>query len=181
MLCQDAFRVKLDAKDGPGCMADGHDLTIGCKSVHDQRLRQVARLDRQRMIAHDLIRLWQTLEERAAVMSDLADLAVANFLRRHDLAALGCANALMPQTDAQNRQFGIGFLDELDADARFLGRAGAGRQDNAVRIQRQRGISTKFIIANDLGAGANFFQVMDQVPGETVIIVDDEDMFRTGN
>jgi len=68
-------------------------------------------------------------------------------------------------------------LHQLDADTGFVRRTRTGRQDDTVRLEGKGLCDGEFIIADDLCVGANFFQIVDEVPGEAVIIVDDEDLF----
>ena len=65
--------------------------------------------------------------------------------------------------------------DQIEADPRLVGRARAGRDEEASRAACQRLPGGQRIVARDLNLGAQLHQVMDQVEGEAVVIVDDQD------
>ena len=69
--------------------------------------------------------------------------------RSNHRAAKDLAYRLMTETDSQDRNPRGGLLDQLEANARVVGRAGAGRQHNGVRLARQRVHNADFVIAKD--------------------------------
>src|SRR5205085_6583507 len=83
----------------------------------------------ERVIAARLEALGQALEEPAAVMLDLARLAVDEPLRLADLAAEGLDDHLVAEADAERRHAGAEAPDELDRDACVGGPARTGRDD----------------------------------------------------
>ena len=82
----------------------------------------------------------------------------------------------MAEADAEDRQVFGRLLDQPHTDAGLVGRAGAGRQENAVRTGGEGFLDRHFIIADHARFRAQLFQIMDEIPGEAVIIVDDEDL-----
>jgi len=59
-------------------------------------------------------------------MRHLGELAVHRRRRAHHVAAEGLADRLQTETDAEQRDRGLSFLDEVETDAGFVRRAGAG-------------------------------------------------------
>ena len=57
-----------------------------------------------------------------------------------------------------------------------FGRARAGRDDDAVRPPREQLVGGLGVVAHDLGLGAQLAQVLDEVVGERVVVVDHEDL-----
>ena len=96
--------------------------------------------------------------------------------RPHDFAAIGLADRLMAEADAEDRNRRAGRLDEVEADSRLLRRAGAGREHDGVGPRGDHLGDAISIIAVDRHVGAERAQIMHQVPGEAVVIVDQRDV-----
>ncbi|GAA3300473.1 hypothetical protein GCM10020295_41320 [Streptomyces cinereospinus] len=88
--------------------------------------------------------------------------------------AVGDLHRLHAEADAEDGHPGGGAVpDHVDADAGLLGRAGAGRQQDAVEtVVGVRGAD--LVVAPDLALGTQLVQVLDQVEDEAVVVVDDE-------
>ena len=98
-----------------------------------------------------------------------------------DGAAEMLADCLMAETYAHQRLARIGAgRDQIEADARLVGRAGAGRNEEACCIGAQRLGGGHRVIALHAHLGPQLHQVMDEVEGEAVVIVDD-DYLRGGD
>jgi len=94
----------------------------------------------------------------------------------HDLAAEVLADRLVAEAHAEQRAFlGGAGGDQVEADTRLVRRAGAGRDQEALRTAGEGFGRGQRIVAHHFHLGAQFHDVMDQVPGEAVVIVDDED------
>jgi hypothetical protein len=78
------------------------------------------------------------------------------------------------QAHAQDGQLAGEALQRGHADAGFGWRAGARRQHEAVRPQRGDFVEGDFVVADDLHFFTQFAEVLDQVEGEAVVIVDHE-------
>src|SRR2546422_9185284 len=59
------------------------------------------------------------------------------------------------------------------------GRAGPGRDHDALGRHRHDPLDVRRVVAHDLEVGAELAQVLDEVVGERVVVVDDEDHRRT--
>jgi len=177
MLRQDAFGVKLYAVERACLVVDGHDLAVSAEGVGDQFVGQIFGADRQGVVAYGVEGLGQAFEKRATCMGDGADLAVANLACGDDLAAHCLSDALMAEADAEDGKDFWGLADQFDANACLVRCAWAGRQDHAVWFQGESLCDGELVIADDLCVCANFLKIVDEVPGETVIIIDDEDVF----
>src|SRR3546814_7612269 len=82
----------------------------------------------------------------------------------------------MAQAYAQQRRARIGAGgDQIEADPRLIGGARAGRQQESLRAGGERLPGGDGVVADDVHLRAQFHEIMDEVPGEAVIIVDDED------
>jgi len=107
---------------------------------------------------------------------NIADLAMHQVRRADNPAAVGLTNRLMAETYPENRQMAIGLPDKIKADARLIGGAGAGGQDNPVNKPGfsvgQYFFNRDGIIAHDLYILSYFAQIVKQVIGKAVIIID---------
>ena len=84
-------------------------------------------------------------------------------------------DGLVAKAYAQDGHCPVRLADYIDADACLVGRAGPRRQDNAFRLQGQSLAGADLIIADHLRLCAQFPQEMEQIPGEAVVIVDQQD------
>jgi len=96
-------------------------------------------------------------------------------LGAHDGAAECGADALMAQANAEDRQLAGKALDGADRDAGLGRRARTGRDHEAVdALADPFGdfVERDLVIAGDLHVGAQFTQVLDDVVGKAVVVVD---------
>src|SRR5690606_1008552 len=109
-------------------------------------------------------------------MADIVHLAMQDTVRAHDLASERFTDGLMAKTDAEKRYlpFGRG-ADQIDADSRLSRIAWARRDHDTVRVHRQSLWHVKRVIAPDGDFSPGFAQIMHEVPGEAVVIVDQKD------
>ncbi len=167
------LRVELDALGGQLAVAGAHHHAaevggqlelVGEVGVGDQRV-----------VAAGDHRGRQPGVDRLAVVLDLGVLAVDR-LALDDLAAEDLDHRLVAEADAEHRRPGLGEgADRLAGDPRLGGRAGAGRDDEAVGAALQQLADLGLVVADHLELGAELTQVLDQVVGEGVVVVDDED------
>ncbi len=68
--------------------------------------------------------------------------------------------------------------DRLDRDPRLGRRAGPGRDDEAVGAALEQLLDLGLVVADDLDLGAKLAQVLDEVVGEGVVVVDHEHAHR---
>ena len=106
---------------------------------------------------------------------DLGKLAVDGDRRAHDPAAERLADGLMPEADAENGNALRGFVDQIEADSRLVGGAGTRREHDRVRIGREHVGARELVVAVDDDLRPQSAEVMDEVEGETVVIVDEHD------
>ena len=86
----------------------------------------------------------------------------------------------MSEADAQQRQLAHEPLATFDRDARLGGRAGAGRDDHAVRLHLEQLVDRDLVVAKDLDVerAVDLAQPLDEVVGEGIEIVDERDHGR---
>ena len=94
--------------------------------------------------------------------------------RADDRPAEHGANRLMAETDAENRCRLTHVPDHAHRHARFLGPARPRRDDDALGFRGHDIFERHDIVAHDLNARAKLAQVLHQVVGERIVIVDDQ-------
>ena len=114
-------------------------------------------------------------EHGAALVADLGHLAVHGDGRAHDVAAESLSDGLMAEADAEHRDALAGATGEVEADAGLAGRARTRRQDDGVRLEREDRVGGGLVVAHHLDRAHQGADQMDEVPGEGIVIVDDQD------
>ena len=138
-------------------------------------------LDHQRVIARRGVGRGEVCENAAAVMRYRGGFPVHQSATHHATAEV-LADGLMPETYAEQGPRRLCTCgDQLEANACFIGGAGAGRDEIAAMVPVQRLLCSDGVIADDFDFRAQFHQVMDEVEGEAVVIVDYEDGSEIGH
>ena len=177
MLGGNAFGMELNAVDGQVAMAEAHDRPVVAGGVDEQAVGNI--LHDERVIARRGKGRRDTNEKPGAVMGDRRCLAVHQTAAHHAPAEI-LSDGLMAQTHAQQRLACIGAgTHDVEADPGFIGGAGTGREQERF-CAGGHGLSGRHgIIADDFHFGAQFHEIVDEVPGEAVVVVDDKDHDRT--
>ena len=93
-----------------------------------------------------------------------------------DLAAERLPHRLVAEADAERLDAGLGEAAHgLDADAGLVGRARAGADDDAVVVVLQQLVDGCDVVADHFEVGPELAQVLDEVVGERVVVVDHQD------
>jgi hypothetical protein len=106
---------------------------------------------------------------------DFAGFAVHQFGSTHDFAAERRADGLMSQTHSQHRHIARKMADQFNADSGLLRRARPGREQNPLGVHRLYVGNGELIVPAHQHVGAQFAQILDQVVGEGIVVVEDED------
>src|SRR5581483_7839473 len=109
-----------------------------------------------------------------AVVGDLAGLAMHEFRRANHLATECGTNRLMSQTHSQQRYLGGESPDQFNADSSLLWSARPRRQKNPVRTHPFHIRHRKSVIAPDYNFFAQLTQVLHQVVGKGIVVVENE-------
>src|SRR6202044_3824248 len=117
----------------------------------------------------------QTAEEAARIVRNARHLAVHRRWRPNNVAAKRLPDRLMTEADPEYRRRFAAHANEVETDAGFVRRARAGRENNGVRLVAERVRDRDLIVAPHRHVRAQLAQVMDEVEGEAVIVVDQRD------
>ena len=175
VLGGDRLGVELDAPLGAGAVGERHrDAVVGpgdLLQLVGQRPGQA-----ERVVAGRLEAGRDAGEERRAGVLDRADPAVQRLRRRHHPAAVGPAEALVAEADAQQRR--LAAADRLGADAEValaLGPARPRREDDVVELQPRQLVPARLVVADDDRLPAvHLRQQLEEVVGEGVVVVDQQ-------
>ena len=117
----------------------------------------------------------ESAEDGLAVVLDRAGLAVHQVLGADDLSAESGADGLMSEADAEHGNFAGEVADDVDADAGVLRGAGAGGDDDALGMHGGDFGDGHLVIAAHFDVSAQFSEILDEVVGEGIVVVEDED------
>src|SRR6185369_5951005 len=176
MLGEDRFGMELHALDGQLLVAHPHDFAVFSPGRGNQVSRARGLLDGQRVIAVDGEFFGQPGKDAFARRRDDAGLAVHELLRTHDLAAECCPHGLVPEAHAQDRQLAGEMADGVDRNARFGRRAGTRRHHQVIWVALRNAFDGDLVIAKHFDLRAELAEVLHQVVGEAVVVVDHEEL-----
>src|SRR5579885_201976 len=168
----DGLGMELHALDAKRAMAEAHDLVFRCASADFEAFGHRIPFDDQRMVAHRVERTWNRFEDGLAVVEDRRGLAMHQARCADDPSAKRFADALMAEADAEDRQLRRKLTQDRHRDAGFFRRARAGRDHNRVGSERARTSNVDRIVAPDDDFGSQLAEVLDEVVGKRVVVVD---------
>src|ERR1035437_6679173 len=174
VLGGDALGMELHAVHRQARMRETHHQAIVGFGIDGQLARHAGAFHHQRMIARGVERPVDAAEHAGAGVLDLEHLAVGR-RRAHHFAAERLPDRLMPEADAEDRNRWRGLGDEIEADAGFVRGAGAGRQHDGFRLGGDHIGGPNLVVGMDDDVRPPPAQVMEQVEGEAVVVVDQND------
>jgi hypothetical protein len=92
-----------------------------------------------------------------------------------DAAAEGLADGLMSEANAQQWSLAGKVADQRDADPGFVRSARSRRDDNSLWLHCFDFVDRDLIVSADLDVFPQLSQILDQVVGERIVIIEDED------
>src|SRR5262249_28653580 len=159
-------------------MPHAHDLAvIGPRrdlEVRGHRVRQY----HQRVVARRRERVRQVREDAVTVVANLGCLAVHLSLGSGDRTAEGLADRLMSEAYAEDRRVLAEAPDDLERHSGVVRGAGAGRDHDPLGRERSDAVGVYGIVADHVQLGAELAEILHEVVGEGVVVVDDEDHAR---
>src|SRR5437867_8573735 len=158
-----------------GSVAQPHDhAVLGARRDLEVR-RNAPRVDHQRVLARRLERIRKPPEDRAAVVRDAAGLAVHQRRGADDVPAEGLPYRLVTEADAESRQPPGEDPHRFERDARLIRRLRARGDDDRPRTARRDPVHRDPVVPIHLHLGSQLKKILDQVVGERVVIIDDDD------
>src|SRR5207253_5111773 len=141
-----------------------------------ERCGQRGGVDHQRVIARGLEWIRHPPEQPPAVVVNRRRLAVHDAAGSHDGRAEGGTDRLVAEADAQNRNGPREALDQRHRDARLVRRAWPGLDDHAVGTKGGDLLERDRVVATDVHVGAELAEVLHEVVGEGVVVIDHEEL-----
>src|SRR5439155_21418642 len=175
VLGGDALGMELHAVDRELAMRNAHDEAFIGLRAERKLVRQAVAIDYQRMIARRLERRIDAAEHPGAAVPDLGELAVHRHRRAHDLSAERLADCLVTEAYAENRNALRGLVDQIETDARLVRRAGTRREHNRIRVGGEHVGACELVVAMHGYLRPQPAEIMDEVEGEAVVIIDQDD------
>src|SRR3954452_6135291 len=165
--------VELHSLGGQLAVADRHHGAVRPGRALEA-VRQV-RIDDERVVAPGHERGFEAAEDRPAVVLDRCGLAVDR-LAAHDPSPERLGQRLVAEADAQHghadaRQRG----DRRHRHARLVRRARSRRYHRAVRRALDQLLDRGHVVAHHLGLRPQLAEVLDEVVGERVVVVEHQD------
>src|SRR4051794_3316639 len=170
---ENGLGMELDALGGQLAVTDGHDR-VAVPGGALETVRKL-RIDHKRVVAPGYERGFEAAEDRPAVVLDARRLAVDR-LAADDPAAERLRHRLVAEADAQYRHAGLRQRrDRGHRHARLAGRARTRRDDRLVRRPLDQLVHRRHVVAHHVEVGTKLAQVLDEVVGERVVVVEHED------
>jgi len=154
-------------------MLQSHDQSIISAGGYGEAGRQAFLFDNERVVACCLKAFGQSFEDAFAAMDNGRYFTVHQMGCAHNLAAICLTDGLEAETDTKNGDFTVVALDKFKADACFIGRAGAGGKHDGFCFGFQDLIDRDLVVSNDLAFGTKFAEIVNQIIGEAVVIIDE--------
>jgi hypothetical protein len=164
--------MKLHAFDRQAAMAQPHDLAVLGRGADLEARGQAVALHDQRVIARRHEFLWQGLENPLPIMPDARHLAVHHLPGAHHRAAERLSDRLVPEAHAEDRDAAREPLDRLERDACLVRRARAGGKHDMRGCERFDFRHVELVVAEHLHLRAELAEVLHQVEGERIVVVD---------
>jgi len=91
-----------------------------------------------------------------------------------NIASVDLADALMTEADSEDGNDSAHFFNHLAADPRVVRSAGARRYTDTLGCFLANFIERDLVVAMHLHLRAQFSEVLDEVVGERIVVVDDK-------
>lgn len=155
-------------------MPDTHDFAFGGFGGDIEAVREGLALDDERVVADGVERAGDIGKELLLVVEDGRCFAVHHAIVHHDTGAEGMADALVSQADAQQGDSSAEGADDIVGEAGFAWRARAGGDQDLVGMELFDLGESDLVIAADLEGHLHFAQVLDEIIGEGIVVIDDK-------
>ena len=172
---EDRLGMKLHPVHGKFAMPQSHDLILGSPRSDFQILRKRLAFDDQRMIPRGLKGLGQCGKYPTTIVVNHGGLSMHQARRADDIAAIHMAHALMTETDTQDRQMFTKRADDIATDAGLQRRAGTRGDADPLGFKFGNFFQRNFIIAANDHLSPQLAKILDEVVGEGIVVVDDEE------
>lgn len=172
-LSQNRLGMVLNAENRKRNMFEPHNKPVVRAGVNFQRKRNGIFVDRQGVIASHFEILRQTLVQRGfRIKNQTGSLSVKRIVVLYDFRAENACNALLTEAYAQYFFQTDKLFYHGRTNACIFGCSGAGRQNYRGKFEIFYFGQGKFVVFDDNRTNPEFANVLDNVVGERVVIID---------
>jgi hypothetical protein len=175
---EDGLGVELYAFEFIAAVADAHDDAVVGLCGNGKFAWKRFALDDERVIPRGDKRPGQFAEDAFAVVMNLAGFSVKQLRRTYDFSAERFTNCLVAQTDAENRELPREFLHQFDRNACLPRRARARRNNDGFGFALRDVFDGNLIVAMNFDGATEFAEILREVVGEGVVVVEEQDHFE---
>ena len=175
MLGQTRLGVELYAVDGQFAVGEAHDFAFGGFGGDFEAGRKGFAFDDEGVVAGGFEGAGEAGEDILAGVEDGGGFAVHEAGGADDFAAEDLADALVAEADSEDGDFSAEFADGVATDAGFGGGAGAGGDDDFFGGELGDVGGGNLVVALHEQVGSEFAEILDEVVGEGIVVIDDED------
>src|SRR5215207_5101987 len=169
---EDGLGVELHALDLEAAVAQTHDDAVGRRGRDFEAVGQTLALDDERVVARRGEAVFESLEDRPAVVANLGRLAVDGLGAAHDAPAEDLPDGLVAQAHAEHRHVTGERADHLQRHARLVRRPRPRRDDDAVGPYLLLDLPDRhLVVATHLHLRPQLAEVLHEVVGERVVVV----------
>src|SRR5580704_8774886 len=170
----DRFGVELNPLDRITPVSKTHDLALSSLSGDLQIRRESFPPHNKGVIPSRFKRIRQITEDAVSFMHNGGGFPVHNPVGPDDFASENMSNALVPQTNAENRRGGAELKNQVIADTGIKRRPRSWRDTDSVRMHLGNLIQSNLVVAFNDEVGSELAKILDQVVGKGIVIVDDQ-------
>ena len=174
-LGRDRLGMELDPPDGKGAVPQAHDLALLGLGGDLQVLREGGALHEERMVAGAREPLGKAPEQIGVSVPDRRGLAVHQPACADHVAPEVLPDRLVAEAYPEDGPAPGEGLDDVERHAGIARGARARRKKDAVGIERQRLLDGDLVVAEDPLLHAQLAEILDQVVGEGIEVIDDEE------
>jgi hypothetical protein len=178
ILGEHGLRVELHALDGKRLMAHPHNLSVVvCGGSYDESRRQTFPGDHKGVVTRCSKGIWHAFEQPFAIVAYHRGLAVHDAARPRYHAPSNLTNRLMAEADPKDGGLTTaaeGETHHVETDSTSIRCARSWREHNCLGRQLSDLRNRDFIVAFDNHCFAKLPQVLNEVIGKAVVVVDNE-------
>jgi hypothetical protein len=129
------------------------------------------------MISGRLEWIWKIFEDASAVMFDRRSFSMHQTRGQNDFAAENSPDALMTETNAEDRHFRSQDADDLVANASVFRTAWSRRNTDPVGRERFGFGDSDLVVPLHNDIATKHAEILDEIVGKRVVVIDDQNLF----
>lgn len=166
--------MKLNSVDREFFVSKSHDFSLFGFCGNLKTVGKSVTLNDERVVSRRFKGGGYSGKEPLSIVIHGRSLSMHEPIRSHDIAAENLANALMPQANAEERQFARKLADDFATDTGIVRCARTGRNADALGRLLSNLIDRNLVVSMHLHLRAQFSKILDQVVGKRIVVIDYE-------